>query len=214
VLIERSLLRRPCDPDLRAALEGIADAGFIPVRPGAVADFARWLKQAVEDANGRPEALARPGATARWEAQLLTRLGDTLDEARAVRGRSVYSARRQGMDRALEHLRLAQPSAVKMTRLAEVAGVSQRTLEYGFRDLFGLTPIGFQQLLRLHAARRELAAAERGCIRIGEVADRHGFPQHGRFAVNYRDLFGESPSATLRRPGARVPADGASAVRG
>jgi AraC-like DNA-binding protein len=34
---------------------------------------------------------------------------------------------------------------------------------------------------------------------ITEVAMRHGFPELGRFSVAYRALFGESPSATLRR---------------
>lgn len=33
---------------------------------------------------------------------------------------------------------------------------------------------------------------------LAEVARRHGFSELGRFAVNYRSLFGESPSDTVR----------------
>jgi hypothetical protein len=34
----------------------------------------------------------------------------------------------------------------------------------------------------------------------GEVARRYGFSEIGRFAIRYRAFFGETPSATLRRP--------------
>jgi AraC-like DNA-binding protein len=35
--------------------------------------------------------------------------------------------------------------------------------------------------------------------RVAEVAKRYGFDGLGRFSGNYRELFGESPSSTLRR---------------
>jgi AraC-like DNA-binding protein len=34
---------------------------------------------------------------------------------------------------------------------------------------------------------------------VSDVAARWGFYQFGRFAAQYRQLFGETPSATLRR---------------
>jgi AraC-like DNA-binding protein len=34
---------------------------------------------------------------------------------------------------------------------------------------------------------------------VNEIAQRNGFYEMGRFAVRYKALFGESPSATLHR---------------
>ena len=54
--------------------------------------------------------------------------------------------------------------------------------------------------LRLHRVRAELADASRtrSPAAVTTVASRWGFVHFGRFAQQYRQLFGESPSQTLR----------------
>jgi AraC family ethanolamine operon transcriptional activator len=52
--------------------------------------------------------------------------------------------------------------------------------------------------LRLNAARRELTSGAPGSTVTG-AAMRSGHLHLGRFAIEYREQFGESPSATLRR---------------
>jgi AraC-like DNA-binding protein len=54
---------------------------------------------------------------------------------------------------------------------------------------------------RMHLARRALRAADPAVATVTtQIATDYGFWELGRFSVGYRSLFGESPSASLRRP--------------
>ena len=59
-------------------------------------------------------------------------------------------------------------------------------------------PIRYLWLRRMHLAHRALLLAEPGSTSVTDVATDHGFWELGRFSVEYRQLFGETPSATLR----------------
>jgi AraC-like DNA-binding protein len=48
-------------------------------------------------------------------------------------------------------------------------------------------------------ARMALLKADLRESRVTDIANRHGFSELGRFSVQYREFFGESPKATLRR---------------
>jgi AraC-like DNA-binding protein len=52
----------------------------------------------------------------------------------------------------------------------------------------------------MHLARRALIRADPATATVTGVATEYGFWELGRFSVQYRALFGESPSASLRHP--------------
>jgi transcriptional regulator GlxA family with amidase domain len=58
--------------------------------------------------------------------------------------------------------------------------------------------------LRLHRVHTELAANSPDSATVTMVARRWGFMHLGRFANQYRQLFGEPPSETLRAAGLDV----------
>ncbi|HSU05310.1 MAG TPA: helix-turn-helix domain-containing protein [Acetobacteraceae bacterium] len=82
--------------------------------------------------------------------------------------------------------------------LAVAAGVSARTLQRQFREFLGKTPGTVLRDIRFERARRALL---RGLpnTRIMEVALGCGLSHFGRFSVDYRRRYGETPSQTLQR---------------
>lgn len=78
-------------------------------------------------------------------------------------------------------------------------GLSARGTENLFKDLIGVNPVVFLRHQRLHGARRKLLAADPGEATVKMAALESGFRHLGRFAVEYRALFGESPRETLGR---------------
>ena len=106
--------------------------------------------------------------------------------------------RRRLMERAEEYLRahLAQPFA--LGAFADAVGVSHRMLEYHFRRSYGVSPLAWHRSMRLDAVRRDLRLARRRGESVTTVALRWGFTHFGRFAEEYRRLYGERPIDTLR----------------
>src|SRR5262249_8721962 len=100
--------------------------------------------------------------------------------------------------RAEQEMRRSLADRITVAGLAAAAGVSERTLHDGFRRFRGVTPMAAVLRLRLAAARRLLRRAAPGTT-VTAVAARVGLSQPGRFARAYRQVFGELPSATLRR---------------
>lgn len=80
--------------------------------------------------------------------------------------------------------------------LCAEGGVSERTLRYAFRDVYGVSPMAYFKTLKLHAVRTRLKTADRATP-IHAVARQWGFDHTGHFAADYFRLFGERPSATV-----------------
>ena len=95
--------------------------------------------------------------------------------------------------------------AWRVSDLARMCAVPRRSLEKHFRHFLGCTPLKFLQAERLGEARRKLLRAPLSAT-VTRIAIECGFPHLGRFAIAYRDHFGESPSATLRFSRARMRA--------
>ena len=84
--------------------------------------------------------------------------------------------------------------------LCRIIGVSDRVLRALCQEQLRMSPQRFLALRRLHLARRALLRSDHHSTTVAEVATGHGVWELGRFAVAYKSVFGESPSATLRRP--------------
>lgn len=83
--------------------------------------------------------------------------------------------------------------------VAAAVYLTPRTVQYMFRRHLDTTPTSYLREVRLTRAHEELLAGDRGVTTVAATAARWGFAHTGRFAVLYRQEYGESPHETLRR---------------
>ena len=81
--------------------------------------------------------------------------------------------------------------------ICRVASVSERTMEYAFRERFGISPKSYLLAKRLNGVRRELKNGDPVSATITNLATQWGFWHMGQFAKDYRKFFGELPSETI-----------------
>ena len=82
--------------------------------------------------------------------------------------------------------------------LSRVLAVSPRQLFRAFSAEVGTSPVHYLKNYRMTQARLDLKRAEPKSTTVTRVANSWGFWELGRFAVEYRQLFGECPLQTLR----------------
>jgi AraC-like DNA-binding protein len=90
------------------------------------------------------------------------------------------------------------PAAPTLNDLTQHSGVAERTLAYGFREVYDTTPLTFARSLRLTRSRMSLLRAK-SYTPINEMARACGFDHMGQYSRDYRRWFGETPSMTLAR---------------
>ncbi|MGV9709947.1 AraC family transcriptional regulator [Gordonia sp. NPDC003424] len=93
---------------------------------------------------------------------------------------------------------LAEPICI--ADVVRAAGVSERSLQQGFREELHTTPSAYIRNSRLDRVHDVLAdSLPTDGVTVSDVAGSWGFSHLGNFAAAYRARFGEPPSQTLRR---------------
>jgi AraC-like DNA-binding protein len=85
-----------------------------------------------------------------------------------------------------------------ISELCLAAHVSERRLRKAFTDEFDLPPSQYFRAWALDVAHTRLAHGEHDRANVTEVAYVLGFNHLGRFAGHYKQIYGESPSVTVR----------------
>jgi AraC family ethanolamine operon transcriptional activator len=154
----------------------------------------RFMSSSVrhEDADARTEFAQRDSGL-----DLLQTITEvlTLDEDR--RPPEPAHARELAVRRSLDLIDASSREPLSVVDLCRTTGVSRRTLEYAFRERFGLSPKAYMLARRLDGVRAELRR-DPGDQSITHTANQWGFNHLSRFAALYRRQFGELPSQTMR----------------
>lgn len=109
------------------------------------------------------------------------------------------SSRQKLVKPAEELMRDRLPAPITLSELCQGLNKSQRSLYRVFQECFGLPPMEYLKILRLHGVRRALKSADYQTSTVTDLALDWGFWHMGQFSRDYRNMFGESPVNVLRR---------------
>ena len=203
-------LMRPEDIGMHLRVRDLEDSYTLPTETDVLhvgSDLAgslfAWGKRLVDMAVEDPTLFnssreQRTAVQADLVDTLLTTLLGTrkLEPERRERTRQLQSE----IVRAAERHALAHADVrLYVTDLCRAAGVSERSLEYAFRAVMGLSPTAYLTRIRLHRVHHALLQAQPGSTTVTEEALNWGFWHFGEFSRAYKDCFDELPSNTLRR---------------
>ena len=123
------------------------------------------------------------------------------DHVNSTLDRDLHSATAKlALDSATDYIEANLTETIRVESVCRCAGTTLRSLQRIFAREVGMSPQQYVKARRLNAVRRRLLAADADqSVRVTEAALSHGFNHLGRFAVDYRRYFGESPSETLHR---------------
>ena len=167
-------------------------------RRSAATNLLRLHARACRLAETRHELIANPEVTRSLEQEVLHALVNCLTGEGAE---SYPETRRHHADIMIRFERALAANAgqhLNVSVLCKDIGVPERTLRMCCAEFLGMSPSRYFLLRRLNKARSVLRRADPAHASIAEIARSCQFHEPGRFAVTYRAVFGEMPSATLR----------------
>jgi AraC-like DNA-binding protein len=169
-------------------------------------------EQAGKLAKMAPDRLAHPQVARALDQALVHAMVMCLTESMPVEEGG--NARRHSavIARLEEFLAANEGEPVYLAEICTATGATERTLRACCQEYFGMGAIRYLWLRRMHMAHRALILATPGTETVTDIATGCGFWEFGRFAVEYRALFGEPPSISLRRSAADRPPSGSRPV--
>ena len=175
------------------------EAWTVAPSPDAMARLQQLHAAATRLAEEVPQILAHPQASLGLEQALIEAMINCLGDGEICEDGSAYRQHTAIMRRFYRIIeeRLDQP--LYLPELCREIGASERTLRACCHEHLGMRPKRYLLLRRMHLVRRALREGISGSTTVTEIATRYGFWQFGRLAVEYKALFGETPSATLAR---------------
>jgi AraC-like DNA-binding protein len=168
--------------------------------PPVASRLLRLHEAAGHLAKSAPDILAKAEVARAIEEALLEAMILCVTEGQSDHVRNVHRQRARVMRRLEEVLTSTPDRPLYMPQLCATVGASYTTLRDCCQEFLGISPKRYLWLRRMHLVHRALRIADAEKATVTEIATDYGFWELGRFAVAYRSLFGEAPSAALRRP--------------
>lgn len=163
--------------------------------------LGNFFGEVLDEVGRRPEVLQSATACQAIQNSLLdavTEICSSSQKAREIPRSEVQYAHL--VRKVRQFLMENNDRAISVPELCTAFQVSRRTLQYAFDRVIGIGPNAYLKILRLNGVRRDLMRRDKN-ISIQQAASNWGFWHLSQFAKDYRTLFRELPSATMKRAG-------------
>lgn len=181
---------------LSGALQGLRSSHVFS--PKLAATLRHRLGQALMTMTYQPMQLALIEARNQLLSEVVGLVDEYVNEALAVCAETSPAKAVRVVARARDYIEAHRDSPITVLDLCKQTYTSRRTLQYCFEQVIGLSPAAYLKVLRLNGLRRDLIQ-QVGRTTIGDLAARWGFWHLSQFSLDYKRLFGELPSETVRR---------------
>jgi AraC family ethanolamine operon transcriptional activator len=174
--------------------------GLVPVPLPRIQRFRSFITKFGDAAQREPRGFDSFRAKNAAEQKLVPEIRNLLAvprQAVPTLGRPVMP-RSQIIRRSMDFVDQHEGEFLSVEQLATAASVSERTLRDAFQNYFGMGPVRYLNRRTLHQVRQALKTADPSVATVTGITTQFGVWQLGRFARDYRFLFGELPSETLR----------------
>ncbi|HEX2889367.1 AraC family transcriptional regulator [Vineibacter terrae] len=175
-----------------------AFAAGIDLASPAGRSISRQIRLAIADLDDGPGPPSPIMASAYEQLIITGLLLHQPNSCSAALERRAAQAPSRDVQRAVDYMqgRLGEP--ITLADIVAASGIPGRTLLQHFKDHRGTSPMRYLRHARLARVREALMRARDGDS-VTDIALTWGFNHLGRFSVEYRAQFGESPSQTFKR---------------
>ena len=104
----------------------------------------------------------------------------------------------KNVKRAIDYMEAHATEPLRLAEIAFASGSSVRSLQSGFMQFKGMSPMEYLRMIRLSGVKAEIASGPSD-KKISDIAYSWGFVHLSSFAAFYQKAFGETPSETRRR---------------
>lgn len=143
-----------------------------------------------------------PAASSAAQEEVLAAVLRTIEASTATRDRHVgrpQVSRNRVIARTLALIEARQGKPMFIDDLCQATEVSERTLRNVFHEYFGVGPMRLLKVRQLLEIRAALLAGDPAHDTVARIAASFGVWDFSLFARNFKALYGESPSESLRR---------------
>jgi len=168
--------------------------------PDALARLQNLHAAAGQLAEHAPDVVAVPEAAHGLEQALIDAMVGCFGSGEVDADRSALRQHALVMRRFHRIVEEHPDKALFIPEVCKAIGTSDRTLRECCQEQLGISPKRYLLARRMQLVKRALQESDAAAATVTSIATRYGFWELGRFAGEYKSLFGEVPSVTLAHP--------------